>query len=232
VAGGLGRAGARARDVRVRELAPGLWRWTARHGEWHPGEWGAQVASFAVDAGDVTLLVDPLLPDDDAAVLERLDALTGGGRAAIIVTIPYHTRSAEPLSERYDAPVHGHPAVGKRLRKASRLRPLEELPGGARAYPIGKPRRFEMPVHLPSHRALVFGDAIVTTPEGDLRIWHTDRVDDARASWYRERFVPTLQPLRQLDLERILVTHGEPVLQDGSAALEEALTARPWYHHG
>jgi hypothetical protein len=216
----------------VQELAPGLWRWTARHAEWHPGEWGAQVASFAVDAGEATLLFDPLLPEDDAATLERLDALVGDRPAAIVVTIPYHTRSAEPLSERYDAPIHGHRAVGKRLRHASRLRPLDELPGGARAYAIGKPRRFETPVHLPSHRALVFGDAIVTTPDDDLRIWHTDRVDDDRARWYRDRFVPTLTKLRELDLERILVTHGEPVLHDGRAALEEALAARPWYHHG
>ena len=213
----------------MQELAPGLWRWTARHGEWHPGEWGAEVASFAVDAGDAVLLVDPLLPEDDAEVLERLDALAP---AAILVTIPYHARSSQSLAERYGIPVHGHPAVGKRLRDGSHLQPLDDLPGGARAYPIGKPRRHETPVHLPSHRALVFGDAIVTTPEGDLRLWHTDRVDDARARWYRERFVPTLRPLRELDLERILVTHGEPVLQDGSAALEDALESRPWYHHG
>ena len=213
----------------MQELAPGLWRWTARHAEWHPGEWGAEVASFAVDAGDAVLLIDPLLPDDDMEVLERLDALAP---AAILVTIPYHARSSEALGERYGAPIHGHPAVAKRLRDGSRLKPLEELPGGARAFPIGKPRRHETPIHLPSHRALAFGDAIVTTPEGDLRLWHTDRVDDARARWYRERFVPTLEPLRELDLERILVTHGEPVLSDGSAALEAALTARPWYHHG
>ena len=159
----------------MQELAPGLWRWTARHAEWHPGEWGAEVASFAVDAGDAVLLVDPLLPDDDAEVLERLDAL---GPAAILVTIPYHARSSEALAERYGAPIHGHPAVAKRLRDGSRLEPLDALPGGARAFPIGKPRRHETPIHLPSHRALAFGDAIVTTPEGDLRIWHTDRVDD------------------------------------------------------
>ena len=54
------------------ELADGLWRWTARHAEWHPGEWGSRVACFALDAGDVTLLIDPLLPEDDA----------GGARAA------------------------------------------------------------------------------------------------------------------------------------------------------
>jgi hypothetical protein len=213
----------------VQELADGLWRWTARHAEWHPGEWGSQVASFALDAGDVTLLIDPLVPDD--AVQEQLDARVRD-RVAILITIPYHTRSAEPLSERYGATIHGHPAVAKRLNKA-RLEPIEgQLPGGARAFPIGKPRRYETPIHLPSHKALAFGDAVVTTPEGDLRLWHVDRVDAERRRWYRERFVPTLQPLRKLGLERILVTHGEPVLRDGSAALRAALEAPPWYHHG
>ena len=215
----------------MQELADGLWRWTARHGEWHPGEWGAQVASFALEAGDVTLLVDPLLPDDDAAVLERLDALAHGP-VAILITVPYHTRSAEPLSERYGAKIHGHPAVAKRLRSTRRFDPNAELPGGARAFPIGKPRRHETPIHLPSHRALAFGDAFVTTPAGELRFWGEEPVTDDRARWYRERFAPTLQPLLDLELDRILVTHGEPVLRDGGAALESALRARPWHHRG
>jgi hypothetical protein len=86
-----------------------------------------------------------------------------------------------------------------------------------------------MPIHLPSHRALAFGDALVTTPGGELRMWSTSR---DRTRWYRDTFVPTLAPLRELKLERILVTHGEPVLRDGSAALRAALDAPPWYHHG
>jgi hypothetical protein len=28
----------------------------------------------------------------------------------------------------------------------------------------------------------------------------------------------------------VLVTHGEPVLHDGRAALAAALAAEPWYH--
>jgi hypothetical protein len=122
--------------------------------------------------------------------------------------------------------------VAKRLGDTRRLRPLDDLPGGAKAHPIGKPRRYETPIHLPSHRAVAFGDALVTTPAGELRIWENERVDDARARWYRERFAPTVEPLLDLDLERILVTHGEPVLSEGRAALERALAARPWYHHG
>jgi glyoxylase-like metal-dependent hydrolase (beta-lactamase superfamily II) len=204
----------------VEKLADGLWRWTARHAEWHPGEWGAEVASFALDAGDVLLLVDPLVPDEDL-----LDPLVSGP-VAILITIPYHTRSAEPLSERYGAKIYGHPAVAKRLRKA-RLEPIDgELPGGARAFKI--PRRYERPIHLPSHKALAFGDALVTTPQGDLRMWTTDR---DRAGWYRDIFVPSLSPLLELELERVLVTHGQPVLHSGSAALDGALRAPPWYHH-
>jgi hypothetical protein len=205
----------------VQELADGLWRWTARHGEWHPGEWGAQVASFALDAGDVTLLIDPLVPEEDF-----LDELVSGP-VAILITIPYHTRSAEPLSERYGARIYGHPAVAKRLRNAS-VEPIDgELPGRARAFKI--PRRFETPIHLPSHEALAFGDAIVTTPDAELRMWSTA---PDRERWYRDTFAPALQPLRELSLRRILVTHGEPVLRDGSTALDAALSAPPWYHHG
>ena len=63
-------------------------------------------------------------------------------------------------------------------------------------------------------------------------MWHFDPVDDARTRWYRERFVPTLAAAARADAERILVTHGEPVLSDGSAALEAALEAPPWYRHG
>jgi hypothetical protein len=210
----------------VQELADGLWRWTARHADWHPGEWGAQVASFALDAGDVLLLVDPLVPDEDF-----LDPLVNGP-VAILITIPYHTRSAELLSERYGAAIHGHRAVAKRLRSTARFDPAAELPGGARALPIGRPRRYETPIHLPSHRALAFGDALVTTPDGELRFWENEPVTDERARWYRERFAPTLEPLRELELDRILVTHGKPVLRDGAAALDRALRARPWYHRG
>ena len=70
----------------VSEIAPGLLRWTARHPEWHPGDFGAEVASFAADAGDDLLLVDPLLPEDADEVLAALDRLVRE-RVAILITI-------------------------------------------------------------------------------------------------------------------------------------------------
>lgn len=218
------------------EVAPGLWRWTARHPDWHPGAFGAEVASFGLQAGGDLLLVDPLLPaGDDGAVLDALDRLAAGRAVGVLITIGYHVRSAEPLSERYDARIWGPPACASRLRDPSRLVPLDPGttgPAGATAFAIGRPVRTERPLWLPSHDAIAFGDALVTTPGGDLRVWAQKPVDDRRARWYRETFAPTLGALLDLPARRVLVTHGAPVLEDGAAALRAAVAAEPWYHHG
>jgi glyoxylase-like metal-dependent hydrolase (beta-lactamase superfamily II) len=221
------------------ELTPGLWRWTARHPEWHPGAFGAEVASFALLAGDDLLLIDPLVPadGDEPGVLERLDALAGDARAVhVLITIPYHVRSAEPLRERFaGARIWGPPKAASRLTDTAAftaLGPGAPGPAGAQAFVIGRPERTERPLWLPSHGALAFGDALVGTPEGELRVWSQKPLDEDRVDWYRDTFNPTLAPLRGLPADRVLVTHGEPVITDGATALAAALDAPPWYHHG
>jgi hypothetical protein len=232
----MGRRRSRLNEAvdQPRELAPGLWHWTARHPEWHPGDFGREVASYLVAAGADTLLIDPLLPHEPEPVLTMIDRVAGD-RLSVLVTIPYHVRSAEAVRERRggrgETAIWGHPAVAERLADASAFATIEPgapLPGGATAHRIGRPRRYEMPIHLPSHRALAFGDAVVAV-DGELRLWSQEQVDERRARWYAERFAPTLRPLLELDPERILVTHGEPVLADGAAALAAALDAPPWH---
>ena len=219
----------------MEKLTTGLWRWTARHPEWHPGEFGAEVASFAAKAEDGTLLlIDPLLPEQEPAeVLDVLDNETGDS-VAILISVPYHVRSSEQLRKRYDATIHGHKAAAKRLTSTSGFHEIEPgatLPGGVTAHTIGKPRRHEMPLHIPSHDALVFGDAVVEV-DGALKVWASDKVDAKAKRFYRERFNPTLEPLLELPFDRALVTHGRPLMDGGNGALREALTAEPWYHHG
>ena len=77
----------------------------------------------------------------------------------------------------------------------------------------------------------MFGDA-VAEHGGRLRVWSGRKVDDEVKRFYRERFNPTLEPLLELDFERVLVTHGEPVMKDGRRELAGALRRQPWYHHG
>lgn len=218
-------------------IADGIWRWTARHPEWHPhGAFGAEVASYLLRDGDDTLVIDPIAPGGD--VMALLDALDGkvSGRVRIMITIPYHVRDAESVWRQYrrtgGATIHGHPAVAKRLADDNGFRALEAgIAVGASVIPIviGSPRRYEMPLFVPAHRALVFGDAIVQA-YGATRVWIQRRPTPRQADWYVRRLRPSLDPLLDVDCDRLLVTHGEPVLTGGRAALRAALDAGPWYH--
>lgn len=223
------------------EISPGLWRWAARHPDWHPGAFGSEVASYALRVRDQgVLLIDPLLRGEgERRVLDLLDELVAAAsRVDVYVTIPYHVRSTALLAERYAArrvTVWGERRAAKRLAPQVTVRepdPGEPLPFGGHCFAIGRPRRAERPLWIEDHAALVFGDALVSTPDGELRLWSQDLLDERRVAFYRERFTPTLAPLRELPAERVLVTHGEPVLSDGAAALRAALDAPPWYHHG
>ena len=214
----------------IEQLDDGLWAWRARHPEWHPGKWGAEVVSFAVGEPERTLLVDPLVPE---GLWEELDGVVRG-KVEILTTNPYHVRSASAASARYGtARVWGHPACARRLDDSSVFCELrtDRTPDGVSAYAIGKPRRHEMPLRIASQRALVFGDAVVGTPEG-LRVWEQTGGGERRERWYAERFLPTLEPLALLDIERVLVTHGPSVIRGGRRALRDALAQPPWHHRG
>jgi hypothetical protein len=221
-----------------------LYRWTSPHPEWRTAiEWGRRVASWAVPCGATLVLVDPLLPppgDAEAPAADDLLATLADAANAveIVVTIPYHARSAEALYERFrdrrPTRIWGHEAVASRWTHDDT--PLElirsgkdgphALPAGVLAFPIGNPRRYETPLWFPAQRSLAFGDAVVGY-EGGLRIWQQGPFSPR---WYREKFLPTLVPLLELDVERVLVTHGPPVLAGGREALRAALAAPPWDH--
>lgn len=222
----------------MNEIAPGISHWTAPHPEWRTRDpWGHRVASYALVDRRGLSLVDPLLPPEDTAerarVQARLDELVEAApRLDILITIPYHTRSAEPLFHRYRTrlPVRIWGAPGVRTRFQSSVTPLTSLQPGdtagtsAVALAIGKPRRSEMPLYFAAHRALALGDVMVNYA-GAVRIWQPPPFTER---WYREAFLPSLHPLLTLDVERILVTHGEPVLSSGAAALAAAVQMPPW----
>ena len=213
-----------------------IWRWTARHPEWHPAGFGDEVACFALKTDAELLLIDPLLPADPAPIHELVDAEAGEHGIAVLVTIPYHVRDAERLRRKHGrrCTIWGHEACASRLAKRAgfhAITPQTELPAGVRAHAIGSPRRQEQPLWIPSHRALAFGDAVIETG-GRLRVWEDDLDSEQRTRWYRDRFIPTLKPLLDLGPERVLVTHGDPVLGDGRAKLASALRAKPWNRRG
>ena len=208
------------------ELAPGLWRFAVKRNGIPP-----TMTAYVLRDGENTILVDPLVAGEAKPLLPVLDEVVRG-RVRIVVTTPFHVRGSELLwrrwRDRHQVTIFGHEYCATRLDDRSAFQPLrggETLEGGIRTHSIGRPRRAEIPFELPSHRALAFGDSVLEI-DGELRVWPRHR--EIGRAWYEQRFLPTLDALTRLDVERLLVTHGEPVLRDGARALAATLARRPW----
>jgi glyoxylase-like metal-dependent hydrolase (beta-lactamase superfamily II) len=185
--------------VNVAEIVPGLWRWTAPHPDWKDGDdWEQEVGCVYYEAPEATVLIDPLVPDERERFFEALDrdVERRGLPVAILLTCAWHARSADDLSERY-----GDGDVG----------------GGVEALPFELVE--ETMYWLPEHQALVPGDSLMGAADGGIRICPDTWLEGETPARLRAE----LRRLLDLPVERILVSHGEPVLADGRAALERAL---------
>ncbi|MBD0348702.1 MAG: MBL fold metallo-hydrolase [Thermoleophilia bacterium] len=208
----------------VRELRPGLWRWTAPHPDWRPEYtgWGPDVASVAVTGAEL-VLIDPLVPGDDdrERFWQALDRdVERDGRPHVLLTVPWHRRSAAEILMRYEGArlwlYEGAEPEG--LEPTARFGWGDELPGGLRAFDGHWMN--EAVFWLPEHRALVTGDSVLGAPGGG--------VQTCPDSWLPEGMTQAelrdaLRPLLELPIEVILPAHGEPVLDDAHAALARAL---------
>jgi hypothetical protein len=66
------------------EIRPGLWTWTGQHPEWtFEMTWDPVLRSYAVQAGAVRVLIDPVAP-----------APPGD---AVLLTVPWHRRATSDL---------------------------------------------------------------------------------------------------------------------------------------
>ena len=188
--------------MRVQEVATGLWRWTGLHPEWKPGAgWDQEVGCVYFEGPDAVVLVDPLAPPEDEerfwAALDR-DVERVGKPVRILLTVSWHDRSTEAVAERYGAATDG------------------SLPAGVEAHAV--PSGDETAYWLPAHGALVFGDAVLGAEGGGVRLCPESWLDGTLAQLKDE-----LRPLLDLPVERLLVSHGEPVLRHGHAGLARAL---------
>jgi glyoxylase-like metal-dependent hydrolase (beta-lactamase superfamily II) len=207
--------------VDVAAIAPGLWRWTGHHEEWQE-----DVGCVYCETEDGVVLVDPLVPPEDAdrfrTALDR-DVKRAGGVVHVLVTVFWHTRSAAAMVERYGArvwaPSRGKAAIARRAGSVSDpFGPADRLPGGVEAHRTA--RAAEVVYWLPEHRALVPGDVLLGDGDGGLRMCPESWLPEGKG---HARLAESLRPLLDLPVERVLVSHGEPVLEDAKAALEAAL---------
>jgi glyoxylase-like metal-dependent hydrolase (beta-lactamase superfamily II) len=200
--------------MEVQELRPGLWRWTAAHPEWdHAEHWGPEVGSVYAELPDAVVVVDPLAPpgEDERfwSALDR-DVERLGLPVRVLLTVHWHERSVAVVLDRYDAAL---------------WRPEEkgDLPAGVQAEIVKGSDWVEAMYFLEPHRALVTGDLLIGKNGGiELPV---DWFPKAERDWAERELKPDLRErLAALPIELVVVSHGEPVLQHGAAALDAALS--------
>lgn len=180
----------------------------------HPEE-GMRRASHALAVDGDVWLVEPV----DAVGLDEMVADLGTV-AGVVVLADYHRRDAATVARRLDVPVVLPPTV-EDLESGieSEVSPFEGAlaAAGFEALPLygGRPWSEAALFHPPSG-TLVATEALVTAP--DL----TAPNERLAVSPYA-RLVPPRGPLSGLDVDRVLVGHGEPILEDADAALRAAL---------
>ena len=148
--------------IEIRDVAPGLWLWRQHHWEWREGDdWEPDVASFVVESGGETILLDPLAPPPIAGheVYERLERRRP---TMIVVLKPDHVRDVDLFAHWYGIPAHGPWLYWPGEAPRTELRPIfhdEVLPGGLVALFDGR-GGLERPLYLPEQRAIVFADGM------------------------------------------------------------------------
>jgi hypothetical protein len=199
----------------LRELRPGLYRWTARHPDAEadpqpgsPADWGPDVGSVAYAAPDALVLVDPLVPPDRADLRQELDGLVRrhGKPVVVLTTLQFHRRSREELVARYDA---------------STSRAKKSLPNGVETIQIRGAG--ETMVWLPEHRALIPGDRLLGGDRGGLRLCPESWLRYLPSKMSQTQLRQALRPVLDLQVDMVLVSHGQPLLSGGRKALERAL---------
>jgi glyoxylase-like metal-dependent hydrolase (beta-lactamase superfamily II) len=203
------------------EIIEGLWRFEALLPDWTENDsgedgWEQEVGWWAVATPDGVVLIDPLVDDWDA-----LDELLAerGGCAGIVRTCHWHQRSTADAAGRYGAEVWSkiHPDRRVPYHLDHEVRDQDELFDGWRVFDVE--RADEIALWLPHQGALVFGDAMIRTRAGDLRV--------CPESWTQPEGGPArlralLRALTVLPVEHVLVSHGPLVLGGGGGSLRTA----------
>ena len=191
------------------EIAPGLSRWTARHEEWNE-----DVGSLALETDDGLVLVDPIEPPRAVRHAKH-----------VLLTVFWHGRGAGAMQAEH---------VWASSRSVRRLRnrgvtvtdPVdggERLPGGVRTFATA--RDGELVLWLPRQRAVAVGDVLLgagakpRATEDPLRLCPERWLQGSTHAELRA----SLRPLLDLPVQRVLVSHGEPVLRAGKRALAAVL---------
>jgi hypothetical protein len=202
--------------VAIREVLPGIFHWTTPH-----PRIGIDVSSYWLDGAGVA--IDPLVPPERRLgwFVERPSRPT-----AVLLSNRHHYRDSARFVEAFGCSVHCNVAGLHEFTRGEEVegfRPGNRLPGGVIACEVGGLCPDETALHLPGERALVLADGLVRGGlDGPLGFVPDGLMDDPPAT-KRALVAAYARLLDELDFEHLLLAHGDPLIGDGRAALEQVV---------
>lgn len=191
--------------------------WTEPHPSWRPNpECPEEVGCVMYVARDALVLIDPLVRDDlsptawnwlDRAVKEA------DGNVTVLLTAPWHERSTRDVVDRYAAEVWIEPVAREPI---SDLPERRTIPAGIEVFTPRGVGEGQVAFFIKDERALVVAEFFLGTPTG-LQLCPSPATRDIG------EFAESMNELRLLPIERVLVAHGPPILGAGSDAIAGAL---------
>ena len=154
------------------------------------------------EAADATVLIDPLVPageEDDFFRHLDADVERRGLPVVILLTAEWHRRSADELAARYDARIGG------------------ALPEGVEEIPIEGADERQVAYFIRPHAALVVAEIFGVDVDGELYVGRSPALERP------EELEASIARLLELPVERLLVSHGEPIPEGARARMAEAL---------
>jgi hypothetical protein len=192
--------------VEAVRVAEGLWRWTADHPNWENWpeheRWPREVGCVYYEAANATVLIDPLVPagqEDDFFCHLDADVERRGLPVVILLTADWHRRNSAELAKRYDARIGG------------------SLPAGVEEIPIEGADEQHVAYFLRPHAALIVAETFQVDVRGELFLCPSSALKRP------DEFEASLDRLMELPVKRLLVSHGEPILEDTKTRMAEAL---------
>ncbi len=201
----------------MREILPGVFHWTTPHPKIR-----IDVSSYWLDEHGV--VIDPLVPAEGG-----LDWFAGRPTqpTAVLLSNRHHYRDAGRFAEAFGCSVHCNSAGLHEFAHGEIVEgftPGDRLSGGIVAYEVGGICPDETALFLPETRAIVVADGVVRMDAGTIGFVPDVLMDDPPGT-KRALLGAYARLLEELEFDHVLLAHGEPLVGDGRALLEELVSS-------
>jgi hypothetical protein len=196
----------------MREIASGVWHWTAHH-----KGIGADVHSYFLAKEGV--VIDPMKPSEGA---ERLGEIATPRE--VVLTNRHHYRASGEIRQAYGTPVRCHRTGMHEFTKGEKVEPFDfgdRFAGGVEAFEVGVLCPEETALYLDREGGiLALGDCVIRwDPEGPLGFVPDVHMGDDPVGVKKGLKRSIRQILDEIDVDILLLAHGEPLVRGAEKVL-------------